>query len=285
MKKKKWFSIGLATVAAVFLIACGNKANSANGQDKWDAIVERGTLKFSTSGTLFPQSFHQKDDNELTGYDVEIIREVAKRLGLTVNFTEMNIDGMFAAVNSGQIDIAGISIDRNGENADKFLYTTPHKYSYGAMIVRQSDDSGIKTLEDLKGKKAAGAATTSYMKVAKKFGAELVVYDNVTNDQYLTDVANGRTDVILNDFYLQSMATKALPEIPVKVHNIFYNPSEANFALQLGNDVLAEKVNQTLEEMRKDGTLRKLSEQFFSGQDVSVEKDYDFQVIDISDVE
>lgn len=72
------------------------------------------------------------------------------------------------------------------------------------MIVRQSDDSGIKSLKDLKGKKAAGASTTSYMKVAKKFGAELVIYDNVTNDVYLEDVANGRTDVILNDYYLQT---------------------------------------------------------------------------------
>lgn len=284
---KKFLAVVVATVC---LGACNTASSSTNTSSAnvdtkeaaWNAIQEKGSFIFATSGTLYPQSYHRSSDNALTGYDVEIMREVAKRLGLNVEFVEMGVDGMFAALNSGQVDVAGYSIDRNGENATKFLYTTPHKYSFGAMIVRQSDDSGIASLEDLKGKKAAGAATTSYMKVAKKFGAELVIYDNVTNDVYLTDVANGRTDVILNDFYLQSMATKALPNIPVKVHTIYYNPSESNFALKLGNDVLLEKLNEQLQAMREDGTLTKLSEQFFGGQDVSVQKEYDFETIDVS---
>ena len=54
------------------------------------------------------------------------------------------------------------------------------------------------------------------MKLAEEYGAKLVTYDNATNDQYLTDVANGRTDVILNDYYLQKMSVAALPDIPVK---------------------------------------------------------------------
>ena len=55
------------------------------------------------------------------------------------------------------------------------------------------------------------------MKLAEEYGAKLVTYDNATNDQYLTDVANGRTDVILNDYYLQKMSVAALPDIPVKI--------------------------------------------------------------------
>ena len=58
-------------------------------------------------------------------------------------------------------------------------------------------------------RKTAGAASTKYMKIAKKMGAELVVYDNVTNDVYMQDLVNGRTDVIVNDYYLQKMAVAA----------------------------------------------------------------------------
>ena len=152
------------------------------------------------------------------------------------------------------------------------------------MVVRESDNSGIETLEDLKGKIAAGAATTTYMKVARYFGAEEKIYDNATNDMYLSDVANGRTDVILNDYYAQKLATAALPDIPVKVHDIFYNPSETNFSIKKGNDELTEKFNEALEEMRADGTLAELSKQFYDGADVTVQIEYDFPVIDVSDM-
>ena len=287
---KKIVGFGLITFVSMTLAACGSNESSSDSAKNtsdtaWSEIEDRGTIKVATSGTLYPSSFHEAETDKLTGYEVEIIREVANRLDLEVDFTEMGVDGMLTSVNSGAIDIAAMGIDRNGENADKYNYTIPYKYSFGAMVVRESDDSGIETLEDLKGKKAAGAATTSYMKVARHFGAEEVIYDNATNDQYLQDVANGRTDVILNDYYSQKMAVAALPEIPVKVHDIFYNPSETNYAIKKGNDLLTDKVNTTLEEMKADGTLTELSKQFYDGEDVSKQIDYDFPEIELEEGE
>ena len=280
VKKKKFLFGGLTALLGLTLAACGSgdtassaesATASSNTDTSWSAIEEVGVIKAATSGTLYPNSYHDKETNELTGYEVEIIREVAERLGVEVAFTEMGVDGMLTSVNSEAVDIAAMGIDRAGENADKYNYTIPYKYSFGAMVVRQSDDSGIETLEDLKGKIAAGAATTTYMKVARYFGAEEKIYDNATNDIYLSDVANGRTDVILNDYYAQKMATAALPEIPVKVHDIFYNPTETNYAIKKGNDELTDKINGALEEMKTDGTLTALSKQFYGGEDVSVQ--------------
>lgn len=282
---KKLLTVITLGLSLILLFACSQGKTVQSKDGNWTKIEENGKLRVATSGTLYPQSFHDKNNN-LTGYDVEIIKEIVKRLDLKVDFVEMNVDGMLSALNSGQIDMAGYSIEKDSKNAKKFLYTTPHKYSHGSMIVRQSDDSGIKSLEDLKGKKAAGAATTSYMKVAKKYGAELVIYDNVTNDVYLQDVANGRTDVIVNDYYLQKMATAALPDIPVKVlDGVYFNPSQANFAIKKGNSTLQEKANKVLDDMRKDGSLKKLSEKFFGGQDVTKDQHFDFPKVDVSDVE
>lgn len=292
MKKKLIWATALLVCAMLFVSACGTKATTEEEQKDvteklvsrdWEIIKEEGTLKVATSGTYFPNSYHDEESNELTGFEVEILREVANRLGLEVEFTEMGVDGMLTSLNSEQIDIAALGIDRDGENADKYNFTIPYKYSFGSMVVREEDNSGIEKLEDLKGKKAAGAATTSYMKVAEKFGAELVIYDNATNDQYLWDVANGRTDVILNDYYGQLMATEALPEIPVKVHDVFYNPSETNYAIKLGNDELTKQINAQLEAMHDDGTLSEISKQFYNGEDVTVQKDYEFQEIDVSE--
>lgn len=272
---------------AVLLSACGgdveSKDNASNVTRDWDAIEESSVLKVATDGTYFPNSYHDADTDQLTGFEVEILREIANRLDLDIEFTEMGVDGMLTSLNSEQVDVAALGIDRDGENADKYNFTIPYKYSFGSMVVRESDDSGIKTLEDLEGKKAAGAATTSYMKVSRHFGAEEVIYDNATNDQYLWDVANGRTDVVLNDYYGQVMATKALPEIPVKVHDIYYNPSETNFAIKLGNDELTDNINDILEEMHEDGSLSAISVEFYDGEDVSKQKEYDFETIDVSD--
>lgn len=292
MKKKLIWATALLVCAMLFVSACGTKETTEEEQKDvteklvsrdWEVIKEEGTLKVATSGTYFPNSYHDEESNELTGFEVEILREIANRLGLEVEFTEMGVDGMLTSLNSEQIDIAALGIDRDGENADKYNFTIPYKYSFGSMVVREEDNSGIEKLEDLKGKKAAGAATTSYMKVAEKFGAELVIYDNATNDQYLWDVANGRTDVVLNDYYGQLMATEALPEIPVKVHDVFYNPSETNYAIKLGNDEFTKQINAQLEAMRDDGTLSEISKQFYNGEDVTVQKDYEFQEIDVSE--
>ncbi|MEC1274660.1 transporter substrate-binding domain-containing protein [Bacillus subtilis] len=271
---------------AFFLIlaACSGK-NEADSKDTgWEQIKDKGKIVVATSGTLYPTSYHDTDSgsDKLTGYEVEVVREAAKRLGLKVEFKEMGIDGMLTAVNSGQVDAAANDIDVTKDREKKFAFSTPYKYSYGTAIVRKDDLSGIKTLKDLKGKKAAGAATTVYMEVARKYGAKEVIYDNATNEQYLKDVANGRTDVILNDYYLQTLALAAFPDLNITIHpDIKYMPNKQALVMKKSNAALQKKMNETLKEMGKDGSLTKLSKQFFNKADVSKKIDADVQDVDL----
>lgn len=274
MKKKVWMTLGLIT-AVIGLAACqtNEKDSTTEKQDtSWEKVEERGRLIVATSGTLFPASYYN-DKNELTGYDVEVAKEVANRLKLEIEFQEYNVDGMLASVEKGMTDLVANDFGMSEERSKKFALSVPIKYSFDSMIVRKDDNSGIASLEDLKGKKAAGEATTGYMKLAEKMGAELVSYDNATNDQYLTDVANGRTDVILNDYYLQKMSVSALPDIPVKIlEDVYFNPSTSGFFYPKQNVALREKIDTILKEMQADGTLTNISEEFFNA-DVSVEPD------------
>ncbi|WP_416720767.1 transporter substrate-binding domain-containing protein [Bacillus subtilis] len=271
---------------AFFLIlaACSGK-NEADSKDTgWEQIKDKGKIVVATSGTLYPTSYHDTDSgsDKLTGYEVEVVREAAKRLGLKVEFKEMGIDGMLTAVNSGQVDAAANDIDVTKDREKKFAFSTPYKYSYGTAIVRKDDLSGIKTLKDLKGKKAAGAATTVYMDVARKYGAKEVIYDNATNEQYLKDVANGRTDVILNDYYLQTLALAAFPDLNITIHpDIKYMPNKQALVMKKSNAALQKKMNEALKEMGKDGSLTKLSKQFFNKADVSKKIDADVQDVDL----
>lgn len=267
--------------AIMMLVACGSdKAQDkeeGTSQSGWEKIVEKGELVVATSGTLYPASFHSTED-ELTGFEVEIMKEVAKRLDLKLTFSEMGLDGMLTSLNSGQVDLAVNDIEITEERLEKFAFSDPYKYSFGTAIVRKSDHSGIESLEDLKGKKAAGAATSTYMQVGRDHGAEEVIYDNVTNDVYLRDVDLGRTDVILNDYYLQLLALEAFPEFEIMIHpDIKYLPSEQAIIMKKDNEELLAKINAVLVELHEEGIITELSKEFFGGEDVSVKQDFDFK--------
>ncbi|MCR6109330.1 transporter substrate-binding domain-containing protein [Bacillus sp. A301a_S52] len=282
--KKQSLLLGGLSMTLI-LSACGGGENNQNEQNEestptaWDEIEESGVITVATSGTLYPTSYHSDEDNDLTGFEVEIVREVADRLDLDVEFTEMGFDGMLTSINSGQVDLAVNDIDINERREEDFLFTDPYKFSYGAMIVRPDDHSGIESLEDLEGKRHGGAATTIYMQLAEEYGAEGVTYDNVTNDTYLKDIENGRLDVVMNDYYLQSLAIEALPDIDVVIHpDLFYYPNNQAMIMKKDNVELQENINNVLVDMMEDGTITELSEQFFGGQDVSQEPDIDFEV-------
>lgn len=267
---------------AVPLAACGDSSTDQAETSGWDEIQESGTLTVGTAGTLYPASFRAEESDELTGFDVELMKEIGQRLDLEVQFKEMAFDNMLTSVQNGQIDVAANDISVTEDRKEKFAFSTPYKYTYGTAIVRKSDLSGIDSLEDLKGKKAAGEATTVFMEVARQYGAEEVIYDNATNDQYLRDVSTGRTDVILNDYYLQTLALAFFPEFDIAIHpDIAYNPQEVAFLMEKENDELQQNIDRVLAEMLEDGTVKELSEQFYNGADVSVEPDVDATIVEL----
>lgn len=266
----------LGLFAGVLLSACSKPTEEDTSLSK---VEEAKTLVVATSGTLYPSSYYN-DENELVGYDVDVAKEVAKRLGVEITFKEYNVDGQVSSLTRGEADFAANDFGLTDERAEKFSLSTPIKYSFDSMIVRKSDDSGIASLEDLDGKKAAGEPNTSYMRLAESYGAELVTYDNATNDQYLTDVANGRTDVILNDYYLQKMAVAALPDIPVKIlEDVYFNLNETGFLFVKDHQALQEKVDAVLAEMKEDGRLKELAETYFQ-TDISVKSDQAIQTVE-----
>ena len=266
---------------AIPLAACGDDSTNQANMTQWEEIQEEGTLTVGTAGTLYPASFREEESDTLTGFDVELMKEIAKRLELEVEFKEMAFDNMLTSVQNGQIDVAANDISVTEDRKEKFAFSKPYKYTYGTAIVRKSDLSGIESLEDLKGKKAAGEATTVFMDVARQYGAEEVIYDNATNDQYLRDVSTGRTDVILNDYYLQTLALAFFPEFDITIHpDIAYNPQEVAYLMDNENDELQENIDRVLEEMLEDGTVKELSEQFYNGADVSVEPDVDATIVE-----
>src|SRR5699024_4035182 len=140
---KKLYILLLTTFLIVTLAACGSsteskKTSNKNNKDKqdevWEDIKESGELVIGTSGTLIAASFYEDDDkDELTGFDVDVTREIAKRLDLKPKYEIIGIDGMMTGIKSGRIDVAANDIEITDKRKKQFAFSEPYKYSYTPM--------------------------------------------------------------------------------------------------------------------------------------------------------
>lgn len=278
-------------IAILFILsACGDSSKGGTEESKpehkkWAEIQEAGEIVVGTSGTLIAASYYEDDGkDQLTGYDVEVMREVAKRLNLDIRFEIMGIDSMLPAIKSGRIDAAANDIEITDNRKEEFNFSIPYKYSYSTLVVRKDNYSGIHSLEDLKGKEAGGGATTVYSQIARHFGAEVVTYGNAPNEAYLRDVHNGRTDVIINDYYLSKFGVAAFPEFDIMLHpELKFHPTEQAAILPKNADKLTKEINKVLKKMHEDGTLTKLAKKFYK-EDASQKPEGDIKKVEGLDI-
>lgn len=274
-------------LSIILLVACSNtkqdesSAAEKENEDKyWEKIQDSGELVVATSGTLIAASYYDGDsetEDQLTGFEVETMREIAKRLDLDISFEIIGVDSVMPALKSGRIDVSSATI--TDKRKEEFDFSDPIKYSYITMAVRKEDNSGIETLDDLKGKKAGGGATTIYSQIAEQYGAEVVTYGNAPNEAYLRDVDNGRTDVVINDYYLTKFGVAAFPDFDIHLHpTLNFNLTESGVLMPKGAHTLMEKINGAIAEMHEDGTLSDLAKQFYE-EDAS--KKPDKEIIDV----
>lgn len=274
---KKWSKLVMG-LSVLFLAACGSEeADNAESEvapvesgemTELEKVQEAGVLNVATSGTLFPSSYHDEETNELTGYETEILREIADRLGVEIEFAEMGYDGILTSVLNGTADVAA-GIDITEDRQEDFHFSDPTKYTVGGIVVRQSDDSGIETLEDVAGKKAGGAATSVWSDMARELGAEIVSYDNATNDVYFRDIASERIDIVMHDYFLSATAVEKFSDLGVKMSDVQYNPTTSGMIFSKEDTTLVDAVNEIVQELRDEGILSELSKEFYNGQDIS----------------
>ncbi|HIW72017.1 MAG TPA: transporter substrate-binding domain-containing protein [Candidatus Levilactobacillus faecigallinarum] len=266
-KTKKWLVLGLSLglVLSTGLVGCG-KSSSQSTNDK---VANKKTLIVATSGTLYPTSFHDAKTKKLTGFDVEVVRAVAKGLHKKVEFKELNVDGQLTALKTGKADLAANDFGLSPARKKQYALSTVYKHSFNSMLVRNSDDSGIHSWTDIKGKRAAGEAGTGYQRLAQQLGAKLVNYDNVSNDVYLKDVKKGKTDLIMNDYYLQKLALSAVPNNGLHIaKNMYFTTSDdgqgVGILMKKSNTKLQKEINTQIKKLLKDGTIKKLSKKYYN---------------------
>ena len=258
----------IAAVLAVFMLASVlTMAVSAKGSDDLlETIQERGTIIVGLEGDWAPWSYVDEND-ELTGYDVEVAKAIADKLGVEIQIVPGEWDGLFAGMDAGRYDMVVNGVEVTEERADKYDFSTPYAYIRTALIVKGDNDS-IKTFEDLKGKKTANSIASTYMNLAESYGA--TCYGVSTLDETLTMVLQGRVDATLNAIVSFTDYMAQHPDSNLKVVATTEDASNVAIPMRKGDETasLREAVNKAIDELREDGTLSELSTRFF-GEDIS----------------
>ena len=254
-------------LAAFMLASVLTMAVSAKGSDDLlETIQKRGTIIVGLEGDWAPWSYVDEND-ELTGYDVEVAKAIADKLGVEIQIVPGEWDGLFAGMDAGRYDMVVNGVEVTEERADKYDFSTPYAYIRTALIVKGDNDS-IKTFEDLKGKKTANSIASTYMNLAESYGA--TCYGVSTLDETLTMVLQGRVDATLNAIVSFTDYMAQHPDSNLKVVATTEEASNVAIPMRKGDETasLREAVNKAIDELREDGTLSELSTRFF-GEDIS----------------
>ncbi|MGJ0639265.1 amino acid ABC transporter substrate-binding protein [Xenorhabdus bovienii] len=255
---KAFLSLLLAGATALAI-----SAPSYAGKDL-DAIKASGVFKVGTEGTYPPFTYHDQA-NKLTGFDVDIAREVAHRLNVKPEFMEVKWDGLIAGLDAKRFDAVINQVGVTPEREAKYSFSIPYTASQVVLITRDNN-SDIKTFSDIKGKRSAQSLTSNYGQLATSNGAHLVSTDGF--NQAIDLVATGRADATLNDRLSFLDFKKQRPDAPVKIVAQQADASKSAVLLRKGDPELVAAINKALQDMKNDGTYARISEKYF-GTDIS----------------
>ena len=236
-------------------------AAAATAEDALETIKNRGTLVVGMEGNWSPWTYHDEKTGELTGLEVDIANLIAEGLGVKADFQEAPWDALLAGVNAGRFDIICNGVGYTEERAQSYNFTTPYVYSNKVLVVAENNED-IKTVDDLKGKKTANSASSTYAALAEEYGATLVPVD--TLGETMDMLVQGRVDATINAQVSIADYLKEHPEAKIKTVQVLAGDPVA-YPLHIGEEyrTLVDAINEVLEQARQDGRLAEISMKYF----------------------
>lgn len=256
MNFKKLLAVGItAALASVLLVGCGS-TNSSTG-------VHHNKIVIGLDDNFPPMGFRDKE-GQLVGFDIDLAKATAEKLGRDVEFKSIEWAAKEAELSSGRVDALWNGLSITPEREKNLSFSQP--YMKDEQIIVVLTNSPIKTKADLAGKvvgvQDGSTSLVAFEKDKAVFNSikELKKYaDNVTA---LMDEKDNRIDALVVDSVVGRYYTKSMPEV-YRILDDTFGSEDYAVGLKKGNTELANDINKAFDELSKDGTMKKISEKWF----------------------
>lgn len=263
--KKKNPIISLIVVVALVVIAIIStlvyQNNNHKSKAQAQANAKQKVLKIGATGTSFPTAYKSK--GKLIGFDVDVINAAAKKAGYKVQWVTGEFDGLLGQLDNNKIDTVANDVAITPER--KVKYNFSDIYNKEETTVAVNKDSNYNTLNDLAGKTIAGASASNNTKNLQNYNSKikLKLYD--ARDITFQALLAGHVDGVVNTRNNLQALIKA-QNYPWKV--VKGSAATVDIALPFRKDdsestKILKKINPAIKELKKDGTLKTLSEKYF----------------------
>ncbi|MCR5763253.1 MAG: transporter substrate-binding domain-containing protein [Treponema sp.] len=260
------FAASIAVIALLTSVSCSKKSAVNSSKDQLARIKEKGEIVIATEGTWAPWTYHD-ESNALVGFDIDVARKIAEKLGVKATFVETEWDGIFAGIDAKRYDMTTNGVEITPERSEKYDFSEPYGYIHTAIITL-NERTDINSFEDLKGKTTANSLASTYADLAESYGAKVNTIDSF--EETILLLTQKRIDATLNADVSFYDYKNVHPETPVKITAATEEASHVAIPFRKGSDSqsLKEAVNKAIQELQEDGTIARISMQYF-GSDIS----------------
>lgn len=250
MKKVLVFLLMAVMACSMLLAGCGGDKKAEQAK----------VLRVGTEPAFAPFEFPKENSKELTGFDVELVQAIGKQMGCKVEVSGMGFDALIPALNAGNIDVAIAGMTITEERKKVVTFSDPY-YTSGLIVMVKKDNTAVKSIDDLKGKRiACQIGTTGEMKARTVEGAKVTTFN--TQDEAALELKNGGVDAVVGDlpvveYYLAQGGSKFAMTVGEKMEAEQYG-----IAVKKGNK-LADDINKAMGELKKNGEFDKIYKKWF----------------------
>lgn len=266
MTKKLIGMLLCVSMTAVLIMGCGSGSTGETGEkEDGTETEEKKEITVVGNGSFYP-IIYTDDNGELTGFEHDVIEEIAKRSGLEVKW-ELSDDysAMFSGLDSGKYDTIVGQVSVTDEREKTYTFTEKYASNNIRMAVRGDDEA--ESVDDLQGRKVCIEFGTVLETFFNDYNADLPddkkIEMVVTSGNIYDELAVGHYDAFpITELSFDSINEKGEYDFKLIGDPIIVDYQAFPFSKEADSDVV-ESFNLSIKEMREDGTLSKLSEQYY----------------------
>lgn len=272
MKRNLVLILLLCFSLTLVLGGCGSANNTdkdpqqtAQTDTSWQNIQDKGYFVMGLDDAFPPMGFRD-ENNEIVGFDIDLAKEAAKRLGVDVKFQTIVWESKLEEINSGNIDVIWNGFSVTPDREKEYLFTKP--YIKNRQVIVVTADSPINTKADLEGKKIGIQAGSSAQDAVLKDKATYeVIKDNMLefddNVMAMKDLKGGGLDAVVVDIIVGKYYVSKHPG-EYKFLEEDFGAEDFAVGLRLTDKAFLAEMNKALDDMKADGTASQISNKWFN---------------------